>query len=390
MYEDREPTIDTSDVDRWIGVPTVALRMRYPVSESDLGRWAQAMHNPNPLYYDPDYAATSRFEGLVAPFSFTVAAGDGHGATPAVQGHIEGSHMLFGGDEWWFYGPRVRPGDRLAMDRMLFDYRVTETAFAGPTVFSRGDTTYANQRGELVAKQRSTSIRYLVDEARKRRAFGADEDEPTWSAVELESLEAARLDYYRSFLERGHEPRTWESVTAGDALPTRPIGPHTMATFVTEHRARPTTVWGASVMDDGESSLWDAGWLPEMSRDFDKAALTPAAADGLYSGPSRGHVDPELARRIGMPRGYGYGSTMGGWILDTVENWAGEWARIEHSNVRYKSPALTGDATFVEGTVVETYVDPQTAWRMVAVDVRMRNQRDVELAAGRVELVFDV
>ena len=79
--------------------------------------------------------------------------------------------MIFGGDEWWFFGPRIEPGDRLKGERMLFDYRVTETKFAGPTMFSRGDTTYINQRGEMVAKQRSTSIRYLAEEARQRAQF---------------------------------------------------------------------------------------------------------------------------------------------------------------------------------------------------------------------------
>ena len=151
--------LDTTDVDRWLGVPLQRLQPRYPITESDIGRWAQGMQNPNPLYYDPEFAAASKFGGIVAPQSFTVAAGDGHGATPAVQGRVPGSHMLFGGDEWWFFGPRIRPGDLLQRDTMLFDYRVTETRFAGPTMFSRGDTTYINQRGELVGKQRSTATR---------------------------------------------------------------------------------------------------------------------------------------------------------------------------------------------------------------------------------------
>ena len=40
--------------------------------------------------------------------------------------------MLFGGDEWWMYGPRIEPGDTIRHERMLFDYKVTETKFAGP------------------------------------------------------------------------------------------------------------------------------------------------------------------------------------------------------------------------------------------------------------------
>ena len=39
----------------------------------------------------------------------------GHGSMPSVFGKIPGTHMIFGGDEWWFYGPRVvrrRPDHR--------------------------------------------------------------------------------------------------------------------------------------------------------------------------------------------------------------------------------------------------------------------------------------
>ena len=85
----------------------------------------------------------------------------GHGAAPACVGHIPNSHLIFGGEEWWFYGCPVRPGDKLFQERRFHDYKVTETKFAGPTMFSRGDTVHTNQHGALVARERSTAIRYL-------------------------------------------------------------------------------------------------------------------------------------------------------------------------------------------------------------------------------------
>ena len=45
--------LDTTDVDRWLGVPLQRLQPRYPITESDIGRWAQGMQNPNPLYLRP-------------------------------------------------------------------------------------------------------------------------------------------------------------------------------------------------------------------------------------------------------------------------------------------------------------------------------------------------
>jgi acyl dehydratase len=372
---------DTTDVDRWIGVPLGGGHMRDAVHMNDIRRWAQGMQNPNPLFYDDAYAAAGRFGEIVAPQSFAVCTDDSHGAAPAIQGNIPGQHMLFGGDEWWFFGPRVRAGDQLRQERMLFDYKVTETKFAGPTMFSRGDTTYISQRGEVIAKQRSTSIRYLAENARERGVFMNDR-EKEWSDSELEAIEKQKFDYYQSYLELGHGRRLF--VKPGDKLPTRPIGPHSLMTFTTEWRSYLMTVWGAFQDTGGPSSLFQAGWLPEMSRDLEGAKIDPAQADGLYKGPSRGHVQPRYAQLIGLPRGYGYGASMGAWIIDYLTNWIGEWGEVLHSDMQYRSPAFTGDVTFLNGEVLGVEYDaPQP---IASVKVVMTNQRDEVMASGTAEL----
>jgi len=375
-------TLDTSDVDRWVGVPLGGGYLKDPVHVNDIRRWAQGMQNPNPLYYDDRFAAEGRFGRIVAPQSFAVATDVGHGATPAIQGTIPGSHMIFGGDEWWFFGPRIEPGDNIKGERMLFDYRVTETRFAGPTMFSRGDTTYINQRGEMIAKQRSTSIRYLAGEARRRAQF-SEKDDPEWSDDALADIEEQKFAYYATF--RGRDKLLWKDVNDGDRLPTRPIGPHTLMSFTTEWRAFNMNIWGAADYW-GVSTTDAAGWLPEMSRDPTKAAIDPTRADGLYQGPSRGHVQPRYARLIGMPRGYGYGATMGAWILDYLSNWSGEWGEIVHSNAQYRNPAFTGDATFLNGTVTGKDIDPGTGDHLAFVEYTMTNQRDDVMAKGTAEI----
>ncbi|HEY2430150.1 MAG TPA: MaoC family dehydratase N-terminal domain-containing protein, partial [Acidimicrobiales bacterium] len=352
-----EVTLDTTDVDRWVGVPLGGGELREPVTVTDIRRWAQGMQNANPLHYDDDYAAASRFGRVIAPQSFAVATDVGHGATPAIQGAIPGSHMLFGGDEWWMFGPRIEPGDEIHLERMLFDYRVTETSFAGPTMFSRGDTTYINQRGEIIAKQRSTSIRYLVEEAQRLNKFSPEDREPRWTDAQLSDISDRQMEYFGEIQRRGHGKRLWKEVNDGDKLPTRVIGPHSIQSFTTEWRAYNMNIWG-SQRYRGISSTNEAGWLPEMSRDLDRSAVIPSFGDGLYNGPSRGHVQERYAQLIGMPRGYGYGASMGAWILDYLANWAGEWATIVHSNAQYRSPALTGDLTSLDGTVTGKEIDP--------------------------------
>ena len=45
--------------------------------------------------------------------------------------------------------------------------------------------------------------------------------------------------------------RSFDTVEKGEQLPERVIGPHSVASFTTEHRARPATVWGAAYYTEG-------------------------------------------------------------------------------------------------------------------------------------------
>ena len=135
----------------------------------------------------------ARLREFVAPQSFLVCSTGGLGAVPGMQGNVPGVHMLLGGDEYWFYGPRIRPGDRIRTDAMLFDYRLTETKFGGPTLFSRGDTSFFNQIGEALGKLRSTSIRYKPENARRLNALGEQQDHPQWTDSKLDRLEEREI-----------------------------------------------------------------------------------------------------------------------------------------------------------------------------------------------------
>ncbi len=349
---------------------------------NDIRRWAQGMQNPNPLYYDEEYALAGSNSEFVAPQSFGICTDTSHGAGPAIQGVIPGQHMIFGGDEWWFYGPRIRPGDSIRHERMLFDYKVSNTSFAGPTMFSRGDTVYINQKGEIIGKQRSTSVRYLVENATKLGLF-ADNVERDWTDQEIADIEKKKMDYIQSFRDLSHDKRLF--VKVGDKLTQRPIGPHSIASFTTEWRSYLMTIWG-SWNESGVSSTTEAGWLPEMSRDKEGAKVDPTYGDGLIHGPSRGHVQPRYAKLIGMPRGYGYGATMGAWIIDFLTNWGGEWSFVTYSNMQYRAPAFTGDMTYIDGEVKK--ITDTAEGPLATIQVVMTNQDDTVMAKGTAEMLL--
>jgi acyl dehydratase len=408
-----EDGLDVSDLDRHMGVPIRPGELKDPVAVNDIRRWAQAMHYPNPLHYDERWAEESRWGEIVAPLSFTVACDTSHGASPAQVGRIPGSHLIFGGDDWWFFGPRIRPGDKLVCHRMPYDYRVTDTKFAGPTCFQRGDTLYINQRGERVALQRSTSIRYKVQGAKEKKLFtddgtdgeaagsgdgagaatgsgtssGSGSGEPVWTEEQLAELEERKLAFIDQIQTLGHGKRLFGSVSVGDRLAEHILGPHSLASFTTEWRAFPMTTWGATAKGPTTVSAEELGYTKEMAGfegDRRMERVNPELTDGAYYGPSRGHLQPKWARHVGMPRGYGYGASMGAWILDYVSGWAGEWGTITHSSAQYRNPAFTGDATFINGEVVDTRAERRR--RLVVVKVDMRNQDDAVLAKATVEV----
>lgn len=377
--------LDVSDLEQHMGKPIAPARMKEPLHNNDFRRWVQAMHYPNLLHYDHDFAAESRYGRLVAPQSFAVATDDGHGAGPACVGCIPESHLIFGGDEWWFHGPKIFGGDEIVNEKIPYDYVVKETSFAGPTCFQRGDNNYYNQQGDYIARQRSTSIRYSPGLALEMGSMDASED-PEWSDKELEELEGKKYEFIRMMHDLGHGKRYWDDINVGDELPVRVIGPHSIASFATEWRAYLFTIWGSTHRPG--LNMEAVGFTKEMAGHENDPVMerdNPELTDGAYIGPSRGHLFPQWARRIGMPRGYGYGASMGAWILDYLAGWSGEWGQVVHCDSSYRAPAFTGEATFMSATVIDKPTDADGR-RLVQVDCRMTSHLGAVMATARAEI----
>jgi len=380
--------LDCSDIDQYLGKVMDFSPLREPIGNNDIRRWVHAMHYANLLHFDPDYAAESRWGGLVAPQSFPIATDDGHGAAPACVGCIPNSHLLFAGDEWWFHGTRIKAGDLVTNERIPFDYTVKETGF-GPTCFQRGDNNYYNQNGDPIARQRSTSLRYNA------QAGGAsvnpdDFNDTEWSDEDRAGIEDRVFAWVKMLHDLGHKERWWDDVSIGDTLPERVFGPHSIASFATEWRAYIVNTWGS--MSLRKNDLEALGFTREMAgyeNDPDMMKINPFLTDGAYYGPSRGHLFPKFARKIGMPRGYGYGASMGSWVTDYLSGWAGEHGMVVHSTANYRGPALTGDITIQTAEVVDKLIDDQGR-HVVQVKHLMQNQKGTKMCLGTAEIQLPV
>ena len=150
----------------------------FPITDSDIRRWAIAVYYPEPaprLFWDAAYAAGTAHGGIVAPEDFNPFAWLTQ--TEAEAGVVDRATAGFVGPEETFglpapattaiinggtevdYGVRMRPGDVITSTTTLGEYKEREGRL-GLMLFSTNIDTWTNQRGETVKTSRGTLIRY--------------------------------------------------------------------------------------------------------------------------------------------------------------------------------------------------------------------------------------
>lgn len=385
--------LDTKPIDAILGKAIPGPQLKEPVTVQDIRAWVQAMHNPNPIHFDEEAARRSRFERIVGPQSFAAACEHKQGVIAALEGFLPGAHELWGGVEWRFNSQRIVPGDSIRCERVPVDYKVVETRFAGPTVFQRGDTIFLNGRGEELARMRTTAVRYLVENMRiakeqQDRASGSGPEPLALTEETREQVEQDKQRYYAAVFDRAGAPAAVP--IEGGSLPAGVVGPHSVATFTTEWRAYLCNRgWGATVWDPDTRDDQMRGFSAEFTPDRARARLDPAQMDIVYYGPARGHLDPEFAQRIGMPRPYGFGVSIGCWALDYVSNWAGPDADIIEAKYRAQGPVFAGEATYLKGKVSRVGSPGPSGRVEVAVSVQLESFPTSRIVGtGEVKLQF--
>ena len=188
-----------SDVDRWIGVPLgggrdegAGVGDRHPALGAGHAEPEPAVLRRGATPRRAASGGSSRRSRSWSARATATAPGPRSRATSPAP--TCSSAATSGGSS----GRASSPATASRLERMLFDYKVTETKFAGPTMFSRGDTTYINQRGELVA-QAALDLDPLP--APRRRAAAAPSRTPpsrSWTEDEILAVEREKFEYYRT------------------------------------------------------------------------------------------------------------------------------------------------------------------------------------------------
>lgn len=147
-------------------------RASYPITTTDIRRWAMATYYPQKppsIYWDEEYSATTRWKGIIAPpdfnpFAWTLSTGEPvKRAVPLLNAqprHPKGKPLTgLNGGQTDTYGVPMRPGDVITARSRLLDWNEREGRF-GHTIYVRTEIEWKNQNDELVRTRISTSIRY--------------------------------------------------------------------------------------------------------------------------------------------------------------------------------------------------------------------------------------
>jgi len=143
------------------------------VEKGSIKRFADAVGETNPLYWDEDYAAKSRFGSIIAPpgfFGWPIKLPMGavfvrptdisdSGVTDGMRAALAKAgfwRVVDGGVEYEFFKP-IHAGDVLQANSVIKEVREREGK-TGKMAFVIMETTYHNQKKELVAVQSSTAI----------------------------------------------------------------------------------------------------------------------------------------------------------------------------------------------------------------------------------------
>jgi acyl dehydratase len=336
------------------------------VSVDNIRTYAQGCGSDNPLFVQPSYAANTRWGSVFAPpimSGFVNAPLRGDPMPKEIKAQTKslfrGIHAFISGGEWKFYKP-MYPGDTIYSFAGESGVEVSPSEFAGRKVTRFNRSVKMNQRGEVVAVY---TYRLILTERKTAREKGKYMDiaPPSYSDEDL-----ARIDgIYAADVARGGDPRWFDEIEVGSALPESVRGPLTVTDVVNFHAA-------------------GYGWVPYGLRTGrlwhkNRQRIAPFYVKNEYGVPDvaqRLHWDSEWAKAIGNPRAYDYGVMREHYLYHYLAEWAGDdgWVVRMYDEIRKFN--YMGDTQFISGEVVGKREEDGQC--LVDLKVRMTNQRGEE------------
>lgn len=368
------PTLDDEAValaKRDIGRKIHVEQWNYEATRDTIRHYAWGIGDDNPLWSNPDYAADTRWGGIIAPPTFPYAIFDA-----VVAPGLPDIQWIYSGADWTFHAP-IHRNDTIEAGATLADVTEVSGKRVSRMLVQTGDVHYTNQNGDLVAQAKSHCFRIPRAGAEGGLKY-EQRDEPTHSPEELEKIERAVLEEY----VRGRDTLRWDDVEPGAPIPTIVRGPI--------NRLDMTCYYAGAVGTSGYKSTklkWKyAHWArhaPENLPDNYDPSYYAAAVS-----PSIGHQDAAVAQsEIGMPGPYDNGPQRIGFMASCVTNWMGDDAFMRNLSVRVKLPVIFGDTTLCKGKVRDKSRD-EKGQPIVDLEIWAENQLGDVTAKGTASILL--
>lgn len=309
---------------------------------------AVAYGDDNPLWCDPAYAATTRWDGPIAPPPLvggdTLIGEDEVTEVPAdkrdlMKGDpLRGVHAFYSASarEWW---APLRPGRRVFRRNALVAVLDKSSEFAGRAVHEWTGQVFRDEGGTLLSTQRRLMVRTERRKARDRKKY--DTIEPAvWTDEGIDEIEAQ----YGKEGPRGAEPRWWEDVAEGDEVGPMVKGPLTVTDMVCWHVGMGMGLYGVKPLRLGYQNR------QRIPRFFHR---DPQNVPDVMQ---RVHWDPEFAKRSGNPTTFDYGRMRETWLIHLCTDWMGDDAWLWKLDCEFRKFNYVGDAQWLRGTVTRRYL----------------------------------
>jgi len=366
MIDDTNRKMD--EMTGWIKFPSRI------TTEESIQSMAFAVDRWNPLWRDNDYAAGTRWGGIIAfPMYVDRFGSGGLGSMPAVP-ECGFQHMIWIGEDWEFFRP-VSVHDSFRVYRRRPQLKdVTNPEGKGPRTFGllEVDRDHINQKDEIVSRAKLYVQRTFLPGPPDPYAM------PEYSYTREELLFIDSM--IREEEIRGANARYWEDVEIGDM--TKPVvgGPTSMADNAIVNTIAPSV---------GSRSVLREVFIKSVGGELGDEFI-PDKTTGRYhlrGGPAGRHWSDRAAQAEGEPCAFMFGVFSRFLMARLITNWMGDDGFLRKYNWRHITRTPVGDAMIGRGKVVNKYV--KNGEHMVDLVVWLENMRGnvSEAATATVSLI---
>jgi acyl dehydratase len=340
---------------------------------------AEAYGDDNPLWCDPAYGATTRWEGPIAPPPLVggdtlvgedeVAAVDPEHRDLMRGDPLRGVHAFYGASarEWW---APLRPGARVTRRNALVGVLDKRSEFAGRAVHEWTGQVFRELGGPLLSAQYRLMIRTERSRARESGKYDDVELAP-YTDEQVAEIEAQ----YAAERPRGADPRWWEDVAEGDTVGPLVKGPLTVTDMICWHVGMGMGLYGVAPLRLGAANR------RRIPRFFHR---DPQNVPDVMQ---RVHWDPEFARRSGNPTTFDYGRMRETWLIHLCTDWMGDDAWLWRLDCEFRRFNYVGDTQWLRGTVTRRYL-AEGGRPAVDLDLVAENQRGEATTPGHATVLL--